>query len=325
MYTRRVNATVLWRDATRRIRSEWMTRFSPSGATVIVDHDGGIGFWDTARGELRRFVDADHLRAFSRAGHRVLAGRGDTLIALSTEDGAEVWRVTLPGTPVGRLDADVHVADDQGVVLHGHADVVIALSLRTGRERYRLAGRIAHHDREVFLLRDAAGASLRAIELGAAIVTLPGLREGECVVSPDRRWLAGHHDGVTLWDLTTGAPRHRWSVEHTFNSFHFRDDSGALVVSSYQTQQSGNQDWNAEEIFDVTTGARLGSRGWWDQDAEPSPSHELAPGVVRQGGLLRVQGEAFVVPDQAVVRVTEPGTVYIVCPVQGHLEVAAVR
>ncbi len=325
MTTSSIGPTVLWRDDARRIRSEWKLRFSPSGATLIVDHEGGIGFWDAARGVLRRFVDADHLRAFSATGHRVFVGKGDTLIALSTEDGSEVWRATLPGTPVGRLDADVYAADEQGVVLHGHAEVVLALSMRTGRERYRLSGTVALHDREVFLICDATGATLRAIELGGAIVTLPGLRDGQCALSPDRRWLAVHDDGVTLWDLTTGAPRHTWSVEHTFNAFWFRDDSAALIVSSYQTQQSGNQDWNAEQIFDVATGSSLGSKGWWDQDAEPAPPHELAPGVVRQGGLLRVDGAPIPLPDKAVVCVAESGAVFIARPVKGRVELAVVR
>ena len=71
--------SVLWRDDTRRIRSRWMTRFSPSGATLIADCEGGIAFWDTARGEIRRFVEAEHLRAFSVTGHRVFAGQGATL------------------------------------------------------------------------------------------------------------------------------------------------------------------------------------------------------------------------------------------------------
>lgn len=317
--------TILWRDDVRRIRSVWMTRFSPSGATLIADCEGGIAFWDTARGAIRRFVEADHLRAFSSTGHRVFAGQGDTLIALSTEDGSEVWRATLPGTPVGRLAANVYAADEQGVVLHGHEEVVIALSMRTGRERYRLSGTVALHDREVFLIRDTSGATLRAIELGGAIVALPGFPAGQCALSPDRRWLAVHDHHVTLWDLTTRTPRHRWSAEHTFSWFRFRDDSAALVVSSYQTQQSGNQDWNAEESFDVTTGDCVGSKGWWDQDAEPASPRELAPGIVRQGDLLRVDGAPIVLPDKAVVCVAESGAVFVARPVQGRIELAVVR
>jgi hypothetical protein len=316
--------TILWHDDARRIRSEWMTRFSPSGATLIVDHEGGIGFWDSARGVLRRFVDADHLRRFSTAGHLVFVGQGDTLIALSTEDGSEVWKATLPAAPVGRLDADVYAADEQDVVLHRHSDLVIALSMRTGRERYRLSGSVALHDRDVFLLRDTNGVTLRAVELGGAIVTLVGVRDGSFALSPDRRWLAVHEYAVTLWDLTTCTVRHTWSVEHTFSGFWFRDDSAALVVTSYQTQQSGNQDWNAEEIFDVTTGNCLASTGWWDQDAEPSPPRELAPGVVRQGDLLRVDGAPIPLPDTAVVCVAESGAVFIARRVKGHIELAAV-
>lgn len=313
-----------WRDDARGIRSEWMTRFAPSGATVIADHEGGIGFWDVARGVLGRFVAAAHLRGFSATGHQVFAAQDDALIALAAEDGAEVWRATLPGAPAGRLDADVAADDDHGVVLHGHrsAQVVIAFGMDDGRERYRLPGTLALHDRDVALIRDAAGVTLHAIATGAALVTLPGIGDGRLALSPDRRWLALYQHDVTLWDLATGAQRHTWSVEHTFNGFRFRADSAALIVTSYQTQQAGNQDWNAEDVFDVATGRCLGSRGWWDQDAAPDPPDEVAPGIVRDGDQLRVGGVAIPLPDKAIVRVAASGAVYVASTARDRVELA---
>ena len=313
---------VRWRDDARRIRSEWKTRFSPSGATLIVDHEGGIGFWDVARGVIGRFVEAEHLRAFSATGHRVFAGQGDTLIALSTEDGAEVWRATLPGVPDGRLDADVHAADAQGVLLHGHrsAQLVIALRLDDGRERYRLAGTLVLHDREVFLIRNANDVTLRASETGAEIVTLSGLPSGRFALSPDRRWLAVCDHKVEIWDLTIRTRRHTCSVEHTFCGFGFRADSSALEIRSYQTQQSGNQDWNAEAVIDVTTGKYLSSKGWWDQDAEPDVPREMAPGVRREGDQLRVDGTLMRLPDKAIVCAAASGALFVASTETGRVE-----
>ncbi len=317
-----LGSVVHWRDDRRRIRTEWTTRFSPSGATLVVDHEGGIGFWDTARGVIGRFVEAGYLRAFSATGHRVFAGQGDQLIALWTEDGAEIWRATLTGAPDGRLDADVYPADAQGVVLHGHtrAELVIALGMDDGRERYRLAGTLALHDRDVFLIRDANGVHLRAIETGARIATLPGLRGGRFALSPDRRWLAVHDHAVTLWDLTTGSLRHTRSPAHTFSGFAFRADSAALVITSYQTQQSGNQDWNAEESIDVSTGARLDEKGWWDHDAEPAAPREIAPGVLREGNRLRVDGTLIPLPDEAVVCPAASGDLFVASTAKGRVE-----
>jgi outer membrane protein assembly factor BamB len=142
-------------DDVRPVHFEWRTRFSPNGATLVVDHKGGVGFWDVARGAIGTFVDATELLAFFAKGARVLVRSGDSLIALSTEDGAEVWRVTLPHNK----DERAHVADDVGVLLVGQrsAGDVVALAMNDGRERYRLAGvRVAVHDRDV-LVEHAAG------------------------------------------------------------------------------------------------------------------------------------------------------------------------
>jgi len=264
------------------VRHAWKTRFSPSGTTLVVDHEGGIGFWDVAAGAMRIFVEATGLLTFFAGGSRVLVRRGDSLIALATEDGTSVWQTDLPG---GNYD-DAYAGDELGLLLldqRAKGDV-IALAMDDGRERYRLEGvRVALFDRDLFLTRTSKdGASLRSTATGAEISVLPTGRANSFAISPDHRWLAAYADDIDLWDLTTRT-LHRTIAGA--NSFRFREDSEALITHTWQTQQSGNQDWNSEDIYDVVTGARISSRTWWDYEV-PSAADELSCETAR--------GEVFV-------------------------------
>jgi len=275
------------------VRHGWKTRFSPSGTTLIVDHEGGIGFWDVAAGAMRIFVEATGLLTLFAAGSRVLVRRGDSLIALATEDGTSVWRIDLPGSNYD----DAHVADELGVLLLDRRDAgdVIALAMDDGRERFRLTGvRVALFDRDVFLTRTSAeGACLRSTATGAEILALATGRAERFAISPDHRWLAAYADDIDIWDLTTRA-LHRTITGA--NSFRFREDSAALITHTWQSQQSGNQDWNSEDIYDVLTGACISSRGWWDNEVASAPdelSCETASGEVFVASTRGGQVELF--------------------------------
>ena len=262
------------------VRHAWNTRFSQSGTTLVVHHEGGVGFWDVAAGAMRIFVEASALVAFFAGGSRVLVRRGDSLIALATEDGRTVWQIELPG---GNYDDD-HVADELSVLLldqHPRGDV-IALATDDGRERFRLTGvRVVAFDRDLFVTRTSAdGASVRSSATGAELFTLPTGRASSFAISPDHRRLAASDNDIAIWDLTTR------TLHRTFSgagSFWFREDSAALITRSSQTQQSGNQDWNSEDIYDVVSGACISSRGWWDNEYPSGPDEltfETASGEV---------------------------------------------
>ena len=292
------------------VRADWSTRFSPSGATLIVEHRGGIGFWDVARGVLRRFVEVDDLLTFFDSGRRVIGRQGDTLIALATEDGAELWRITLPGD----LHDDLHAADANGVLLYGHRaeKTVIALGMNDGRELYRISrATLVLHDRDVFLTRNAAkDVTLRAVDTGAELLTLPALGGDGYALSSDRRWLAVSNHSVAVWDLTTRTRRHTFAWSSSTGSFHFTD-STTLTMMWSQTQQSGNQDWNGEQSFDLATGASLGTTGWWDNDAPSAPPDPLTAGVR--------------LPYKAIVCKAQTGAVHVATTASGRVELFELR
>lgn len=251
-----------------RLRYEWMTRFSPSGATLVVDHEGGVGFWDVARGAMRTFIECPPPLSYFAANTRLLVRRGDSLVALATEDGATVWQADLPRAEYEQA----HAADALGVLLVDPRSTgdVVALAMDDGRELYRLAGvRVACFDRDVFLTRtDADGVSVRSTATGVETASLATGRTNTFAVSPDRRWLAAYTDDIDIWDLTTRA-RHR-TISPGASSIHFRED-GALEVYTAQSQQSGNQDWNEETAYDVVTGDVVHQKGWWDNEVPSGP------------------------------------------------------
>jgi hypothetical protein len=269
-----VELQLVFRDDTRKVRYEFRTSFSPSCATLVVDHEGGIGFWDTTSGALRRFVEASmHLGSFA-GGRRVLVRQGDAVVALDTEDGSEVWRARVPHVECESLER----ADDVILLDQRFAGAVVALGADDGIVRHRYAGRVGFVDRDVFVLQTADVSSLRVAATGAELVTLP-VRAEAVAVSPDRRWLAAYRSDIELWDLGTR------TLHRTLpgaSSFRFREDSAALVTYESQTQQSGNQDWNIERVFDVVTGACIDEQSWWDQDRPPAPPAHIPPELVAQ-------------------------------------------
>jgi WD40 repeat protein len=293
------------------VRSAWRTRFSPAGTAVVFDHEDGLSFWDLPRGALRRFVAVDRPLGFFAGGSRVLVRRGDALCALDTEDGDEVWRIARPCDG----QDEVHAADDDGVLLYHERDrdgVVLALDMRDGRVRYQLWGQsVLLHDRDVFVTRSADGeTALREVATGAVRVTLPGLAGGLFAISPDHRWLAAHDHRTELWDLTTGARAHE--LDSTTYSFRFRDDSAALIATTCQSPQSGNTDTITEEVFDVTTGARIGGDRWDESGlGDHTPPQEIAPGIVKDAGTLRVGERALALPADAVVCRTPGGEIFV--------------
>lgn len=293
------------------VHMEWRTRFSPAGTTVVFVHERGLSFWDVARGALRRFVAAKGSLGFFAGGSRVLAREGDALCALDAEDGAEVWRLTQPG----EWPEEAHAADQHGVLLYsGHRidGVVLGLDMRDGHVRYRLSGMmVLLFDRDLFLTRNAQGeVALREVATGVVRLTLPGLVGGHFAISPDHRWLAAHEHTTELWDLTTGTRAQ--VLESSAYSFRFREDSAALIATSSQSPQSGNTDTITEEIFDVTTGARIGGTSWDESGSgDNSAPQEIAPGIVKDGSTLRVGESALALPDNAVVCHTPRGETFV--------------
>ena len=269
---------VRWRDDAHPVGYYASARFSPTGVTLVVGHEDGIGFWDTARGVIRTFADAARYMGTFASGCCVLGRHDDTLIAFAIEDGVELWRTELPR---GELES-VYAADEVGVVLVEQMTPaqIVALRIEDGARCYQLAGeRVVLYDRDVVLTRTSAsdGVRLRATETGAVSLELP-VQGDTFAISPDRRWLAACRGDIELWDLTTRT-LHRTMTPRA-SSLSFRADSAALIARDSVTQQSGNQDWNVERIYDVATGACVSDRGWWDQDAEPAAPLELAPGIV---------------------------------------------
>lgn len=299
------------RDDAPAVDTGWRARFSPSGTTVVFGHDRALSFWDVTRGVLRRLVTVDRALTYFAGGSRVLVRIGDALAALDTEDGGEVWRITQPS----ESSEEAHVADEQGVLVHGdrgREGEVLGLDARDGRARYRLDRlTLLVHDRDVFVTRNAAGdGALRSVATGEVRVTLPGLRGGHVAISPDHRWLAAHEYSTVLWDLTTGARAHE--LDSTAYSFRFREDSLALVATSSQSAQSGNTDTVWEEVYDVTTGQRIGSSTWDESGygSDPSPPQEIAPGIERDGDTLRIGEQVMPLPAGAIVCHTPRGELF---------------
>lgn len=302
------------RDDVPPVRTAWPTRFSPARTSVVFGHDRALSFWDVRRGVLRRLVPVDRALSYFAAGSRVLARTGEVLSALDVESGEEVWRITQPGDS----SEEAHPADDQGVLLYNERKsdgVVLGLDMGDGRVRYRLSGQtLLLHALEVFLTWRGSNAegegALRDVTTGEVRLSLPGLRRGLCAISPDHRWLAVHQLTTELWDLTTGLRAHE--LDSTAYSFRFREDSLALIATSTQSAQSGNTDTVSEEVFDVTTGKRIGGSSWDEYGTgEDSPPVEIAPGIVQDGGTLRVGERALPLPASAAVCRTPGGQLFV--------------
>jgi hypothetical protein len=256
---------------------------------------------------MRRFVEATmHLGTFA-GGRRVLARQGDVLVALDMEDGAEAWRTSLPAVSFESLDP----ADAVGVILLDQrtGGSVTALGADDGAVRYRLAGAVACVERDVFVLQTADALSLRDASTGTEIVAVPVTRADTVAVSRDHRWLAAAWSDVELWDLTTRTRRRLPGGSSL--GLRFREDSAALITHSSQTQQSGNQDWNVECVYDVATGACLDEQGYWDQERPAGPPEHVPPELASQVHWRALvarspRGEVFVAktdPHEVEVRV----------------------
>ncbi|MGZ3424379.1 MAG: hypothetical protein ACXVEE_41355, partial [Polyangiales bacterium] len=203
-------------------------------------------------------------------------------------------------------------ADEAGVILLDQraAGGVVALGEGDGAVRHRHAGRVAFVDRDVFVLQTDDALSLRVAATGAEIVTLPVRRADAVAVSPDRRWLAAYSSDIELWDLTTR------TLHRTLpgaSSLRFREDSAALVTYAWQSQQSGNQDWNTERVFDVFTGACVDEQSWWDQDRPPAPPPHIPPELVPQ------------VHWRAIIGRSPHGEVFVALTDKNGIELRAVR
>lgn len=312
-----------WRDDARRPATNYPgLRFSPTGATLVVRHNNGMSFWQAAQGVMIRFVEGEQ-KGFFHQG--LLVRQGDSLVALSAEDGSELWRVTLP-----RAESEsFSIADAEGVLLHDdHKRCLTALGLNDGQTRYSLRDtRLVLHDREVVVTESATGElGLRAIETAAILVTLPDLRangyRGPIAVSPDRSWLAHQHARVDLWDLKARTLRH--SVPDS-GSMRFRSD-GALVFFTSVSPQSGNTDTCTETVYDPATGARLSSRTWDEYGyGGPDIPREIAPGITATGSTLRIHDTDLQLPDEALAHCTPRGEIFVASTRTGRVEIDELR
>lgn len=308
-----------WRDdAWPPDRDYSRLQFSPSGRTLVVRHRDGLGFWDVARGVLRRFVGA-RLVTFFAGGGRVLGRRGGALVALDAEDAAELWDV-----PVPRVALEiVEVVDAEGLILRDDRDgTLVALGQDDGRERYRLHGvNLVLLSGDVFLARGATGEfGLHEVATGAMRSALP-MPSGAShfALSPDRRWLAAWTDNVLVWDLTAGTVRHTIDPGWNISGLAFRAD-GALVISIRVIPQSGNTDSCSESVYDLATGACIESRSWDESSyAIDDTPREVAQGIVQDGPVLRVGGVDLPLPAGSLARGT-PGGVFVASTSSGRLE-----
>jgi WD40 repeat protein len=298
------------RDDAHPVGSYPRPRFSPSGATLVVGHEDGIGFWDAERGVIRTFVDGVEDMGSFDTGRRVLGRRGVTLHAYGSEDAAELWR-----TELSRGDFEsMRAADAGGVVLVAQSlptQRIVALDINDGTRRYEIADeRLILCDGDVLLTgaTDAGVVKLRASATGEVSLEIQ-TTASTFALSPDHRWLAAVASKLEVWDLKTGTLSR--TIESEARIVSFRDDSAAVIASDWQTQQSGNQDWNTEAIYDLATGGCISSRGWWDYDAEPSPPRELAPGIFLCDGHLRVHGTVVLLPIKPEVCRTERGEIVV--------------
>ncbi|MCC6997188.1 MAG: PQQ-binding-like beta-propeller repeat protein [Deltaproteobacteria bacterium] len=306
---------VEWRDDARAAAGNHML-FSPSGATLVVDHQGAICFWDTARGHIRHSVAMDRVLTTFAEGARVLIRQGDDLCALATEDGAELWRTRLPGSPY----ADLRPCHPHGALLQSSDGAVVALAMADGRELYRLPDALlVAHAPDAFVTRNAArDVSLRAAATGVALVTLPAVPGDGFTLSPDQRWLAVRGSDVTVWDLTTSTLRHTFTSDH-LPSLRFSADSATLIVFTWQSPQSGNSDWNNEDVYDLATGKCISSHDWYDSGSPPAPPRTLAPGVILGDGSLEVHGTTLPVPDPCVVHLAPSGNILVAAVQDGRV------
>ena len=86
----------------------------------------------------------------------------------------------------------------------------------------------------------------------------------DCVLSPDRRWLATGDVRVELWDMEEGRLRHALDSGIT-TRLEFTPDSTRLLVITYMTPQSGMQDEVTERTYDVRAGRFVNERSWWER------------------------------------------------------------
>ena len=203
------------------------------------------------------------------------------------------------------------------------------LGCEDGAERYRLLDiAVVATDREVFLARSPTGElALRSVETGAVLQAFGAFGGEQYRLSPDRRWLATfdiYVSRVQVWDLTTQTLRHTLTPAD-ISTVTFREDSAALLFSGSQSAQSGNQDWNTEAVYDVQTGACLETKGYWDQDAEPTAPLAIAPGVTRDGDRLTVDGHILTLPTEAIVHVAASGRIVVASVSSQRLELHEVE
>lgn len=297
-------------------------RFSSTGATLVVRHKNGMSFWNASQGVMIRSVEGEQKGFFGRG---VLVRQGDSLAAFATEDGCELWRVTLPKAEY----EDFCVAEAEGVVLHDKRErSLTALGLNDGQTRYSLDDtKLVLHDREVVVTASATGElCLRAIETAAILVTLPDLRagrdRGSFAVSPDRSWLAHQrYDEVDLWDLEARALRH---TVFDSGSMRFRSD-GALVLYSSVSPQSGNTDTCSEAVYDPATGKCISSRTWDEYGYGPDIPYEVAPGIIATGSTLRIHDTDLQLPYECLAHCTARGEIFVASTHTGRVEIYELR
>jgi len=153
---------------------------------------------------------------------------------------------------------------------------------------------------------------------------LPGAGGHNFALSPDKRWLAIHDDDLHVWELAPATLRHTLSAP-TLPGLSFSADSRTLTVTGSQTQQSGNQDWNTVDSYDVTTGACVSSHGYWDSEGPATPARELAPGVLLHDQQLQLGAARLALPYQTIVARGPDGTIHVACTHRGRVELHALR